>query len=442
MCGFIVCPTGQSVNEEFVKHRGPDLRSKHSACGFDFYHYLLHITGALTPQPFCEDDIVCVYNGEIYNQAYTRSDGESIIPLYKKYGEQFTRYLDGEYAIALYDFHQEIAIFATDPFGTKPLYFNGCACASYRSCLGGTALKENSVLLTSLKSGATKTINSMSFDFDNQHKTNHDDWISAFEMAVRKRATTDCFIGLSSGYDSGALACALKKMNLPFEAYSVRGGEDLDILKARQALVGSKLFYMSHAEYNNCRRHLETFCEPYSYKDEVPFPLACENMFDCGGAIGGAYIFDYARKRGRRVYLSGQGADEILADYCLNNRGTHFGGIFPEKLYEWPNFHGGCQRAYLAKDEFVGGSFGIECRYPFLDPKVVQEFLWLAPALKNEYYKAPLHEYLTQNKFPFLYRVKEGFAADCNLINSPHDELAARVASNSDFSAASLIEHS
>jgi len=31
--------------------------------------------------------------------------------------------------------------------------------------------------------------------------------------------------------------------------------------------------------------------------------------------------------------------------------------------------------SYLAKEEYVGGAYGIESRYPFLDKKVVQEFL-------------------------------------------------------------------
>jgi hypothetical protein len=38
------------------------------------------------------------------------------------------------------------------------------------------------------------------------------------------------------------------------------------------------------------------------------------------------------------------------------------------------------------KEELIAGSYGIEARYPFLDPAVVQEFLSLVPALKNDEY--------------------------------------------------------
>ena len=39
---------------------------------------------------------------------------------------------------------------------------------------------------------------------------------------------------------------------------------------------------------------------------------------------------------------------------------------------------------------------------------VVQEFLWLKPELKNKNYKAPIHEYLKRNNFPFAEGVKIG----------------------------------
>ncbi len=415
MCGFVVSKYGQVFNDTFVKRRGPDVTGRHSLAGFDFYHYLLHITGEKTPQPFVDDDIVCVFNGEIYNHPFVKSDGENIIPLYKKYGEDFARHLDGEYAIAIYDFHQQHALFVTDPFGTKPLFVNGATCASYRSCLGGEQLRENSVLVKSLRTGAEKTIKPFVFDFDNQFKNSYQDWIAAFECSVTKRATRNCFIGLSSGYDSGALACELLKQGVPFEAYSVRGSEEINTLEKRASIAHAQVFHLSRGQFEESRQTLRATCEPYRYDQAVDFPLHCKDMFDCGGAIGGAFIFNHANKRGKRVYLSGQGADEILADYCLTNRGTHFNGVFPDKLYEWPNFHNGCQRVYLSKDEYVGGAYGIECRYPFLDTALVQEFLWLSAELKNAHYKAPLHEYLTLHSFPFVERVKEGFAAEFNL---------------------------
>ena len=61
------------------------------------------------------------------------------------------------------------------------------------------------------------------------------------------------------------------------------------------------------------------------------------------------------------------------------------------------------------KEEYTGGAFGIENRYPYLDTGVVQEFLWLSAEAKNRHYKGPLREYLKRNRFPFEEGVKRGF---------------------------------
>jgi hypothetical protein len=65
--------------------------------------------------------------------------------------------------------------------------------------------------------------------------------------------------------------------------------------------------------------------------------------------------------------------------------------------------------SYISKEEYVGGSYGIEVRYPFLDKKLVQEFLWLHVDLKNKSYKYPLEYYLENNKFPYNKGEKLGF---------------------------------
>lgn len=66
----------------------------------------------------------------------------------------------------------------------------------------------------------------------------------------------------------------------------------------------------------------------------------------------------------------------------------------------WENFYQGSQRAYLAKDEYVTGAYGIEGRFPFLDARVVQEQLYLAPDLKNTYYKAAAQLYMKKYGYP------------------------------------------
>jgi asparagine synthetase B (glutamine-hydrolysing) len=139
--------------------------------------------------------------------------------------------------------------------------------------------------------------------------------------------------------------------------------------------------------------------------------------------MGLGAICTRANKEGYKIYLSGQGADEIISDYGFKGSKIYphssFGGLFPDKLkgfFPWHSFYDGTQIQYLNKEEYVAGSYGIETRYPFLDTKLVQEFLWLSSNLKNEKYKAPLDEYLIRNGFPFQRGAKTGFQANSNLI--------------------------
>jgi asparagine synthetase B (glutamine-hydrolysing) len=123
-----------------------------------------------------------------------------------------------------------------------------------------------------------------------------------------------------------------------------------------------------------------------------------------------------AIKNGNKIFLSGQGADEIYSDYGFlgikKYPHSNFGGNFPETLeniFPWPSFFNSSMESYLAKEEYVAGSYGIEARYPFLDKKVVQEFLNLKSEVKNSHYKSVLYYYLRENNYPFVEDEKIGF---------------------------------
>lgn len=154
---------------------------------------------------------------------------------------------------------------------------------------------------------------------------------------------------------------------------------------------------------------------------------------DDKAAAGLSWIYRQAAGAGQRLFLSGSGADEIVSDYGRHGVALEFHstlmGVFPEhlkKAFPWLNFFLGTQRDYLAKEESAAGAHGIETRYPFLDRSLVQEFLWLKREVKNEVYKAPIHDFLTAQQFPFLKGVKRGFSADKQLLKgSEPDRLGA-----------------
>jgi asparagine synthase (glutamine-hydrolysing) len=88
-------------------------------------------------QPFYLNKIHAVYNGEIYNHKELRKlletkgykfqdncDGAVIIPLYELYGDDFVKYLDGMFAIALVDERQyKKLILVNDPCSVKSVYY-------------------------------------------------------------------------------------------------------------------------------------------------------------------------------------------------------------------------------------------------------------------------------------------------------------------------------
>ncbi|MBA3884332.1 MAG: hypothetical protein H0X67_01215 [Acidobacteria bacterium] len=402
MCGFLVYT--KAGDNSRIRLRGPDCTNVFKAGGLTFVHNLLNVTGAFTPQPFVEDDVVCLFNGEIYNHPFTHTDGEVLIPLYRQHGVNFARYLDGEFAIALYDFRKSIAVFATDPFKTKPLFINGIECSSYRSGVDGTPAAPNEILVKNLSGRVLERAAVRAWDLT-QWNSSYDDWITAFEAAVKKRARDHCFMGLSSGYDSGAIACALLHLGIDFKAYVYEGHEDGAILDARKRLVPHEVFAPDFSLMEWLRANIDN--EPYTIiSDGQRLQMS---VLDDGATLGVATIAKLGTAEGRRVLLSGQGVDEIMTDYSPYPGCSELKGTFPADLRLWTNFNYGCQESYLMKEEYAGGAFGVESRYPYLDTSVVQEFLWLSAEAKNRHYKAPLREYLLRSGFPFEEGVKRGF---------------------------------
>ena len=430
MCGFSVSsvPNLESSNA-FCQHRGPDLTNIKIVNGIQFLHNLLHITGKMTPQPLIKDDVVCVFNGEIYNYKSFgdyKSDGECIIDLYNSYGDTFVKQLDGEFALCLVDFKKQKLIIAVDTFSCKPLWYeidnNKFCIGSYNSqlCglgfLKGKKLKPNTTLVFNLSTlSLIFSYKNRTFDI-NQYKTTFDDWIYAFRRSIAKRTANTAqsmFIGLSSGYDSGAIACELEKQNVSFKAYSIVNNENSSIMEARLKLISNcDAFTLTTEEFNKWQKELDNHCEDFVYNSGKKK----YNIKEDKASNGLAAICHRANQEKRKIYFSGQGADEIISDYGFAGKKIYkhsgFGGLFPNKLegfFPWHSFYDGTQIQYLNKEEYVAGHFGIETRYPYLDNDLVQEFLWLSPQLKNSNYKSCLHEYLTKNNFPFAPSEKRGF---------------------------------
>lgn len=443
MCSIYASTIGhhsyRRVNK-LLRLRGPDNTNIIQRERFTLMHNLLSMTGAFCVQPFVQGDVACLYNGEIYNYRSFggyKSDGECLIDLYRAHGPAFVRQLDGEFAIILCDFGKRRLLLSSDIFRTKPICYTVAGgefgCSSFRTPLEQAGHSE----VVPMPANRTRV-----FDMDSlklleefpvyefkleQYKSSFEDWDKAFQAAICKRAAgmrEKVFMGLSSGYDSGVICLELLRTGVPFEAYSVFGNENNEVLEQRLQRVEKS----NNASYRKLRKtrwqhklnqwYVRRHTDPFQYTIRSASGDYSERiqMADDGGAIWLSHVCRQGRRNGRRIYLSGMGADEIFADYGFAGRKftrhSNFGGLFPEDLstiFPWPSFYGSSMESYLAKEEYVAGSYGLEARYPFLDRAVVQEFLHLSAALKNSAYKSVLDHYLKAHDFPYEPEVKRGF---------------------------------
>ena len=433
MCSIGVTNTGIIINSsnKFSQRRGPDATSTVTVNGIQFLHNLLHLTGVKTKQPLFDEDVYVVFNGEIYNYlefGNFNTDGECIISLYKEYGEEFVKLLDGEFAICLVDFSKDKIILSTDTFACKPLWyqFNSTKffIGSYNSQLKGAGFNNGQKLYANKTKVFSLTDFKLLSEYDNftfnlnQHKQNFDDWIKAFSLSISKRTNNTqygVFLGLSSGYDSGAISCELLKQGKEFKTYTILGPENKDVIRDRLNLIPNhEAINFTKKEYETVYDSINSDCEDFVYDS---YSIKKDKA-----SVGLAAICKRANLESRRIYLSGQGADEIISDYGFNGNKIYnhsqFGGLFPDNLegfFPWRSFYDGTQIKYLNKEEYIAGHYGIETRYRFLDKFLVQEFLWLDAKLKNSNYKSAIREYLIFNNFPFKEE-KIGFNTLKNLV--------------------------
>lgn len=436
MCGIIISKK-QIINIEYVnkfcKNRGPDITNNVIINNINFVHNLLHNTGNPHIQPLTYDNnnYIAIFNGEIYNYKQlcpdAESDGECIIPMYLKYGNEFIKWLDGDFCIILFDFKKNILIISADIFKTKPLFYHisneELIISSYLSCctrinsqLVYNEINPNECLIFSLDSNLLIDAYKI-YEFDlNQYKTNYDDWTIAFEEAILKRYPEQStpLICLSSGMDSGSICCCLKKYNKKFYPISIPKNENEDILKNRKKQHDNLIFLnLTDEDKNKWKGYLNENCESCSWNwyNQRNGNNWTVDAFNMGSMLGTSHILDYITKIDNkcRVMMTGIGSDEVMATHSSYDK-VNWGQLdyFPQKLndkFPWFNFYTGSQSNYIRGQEYIGGCFSFETRYPYLDKKVVQEFLWLTPELKNgkssEDIKPALMNYLNINNYPY-----------------------------------------
>jgi len=152
MCGIagIVNFAGKAIDRQrlaamarSLAHRGPDdhgiWTGKLAGASVGLVHRRLAIIdlspAAAQPMFNTSGRLVLVFNGEIYNflelrsllagtfAFRTRSDAETIIAAYDRWGPQAWQHLRGMFALALADLHEGDLWLVRDRFGIKPLWY-------------------------------------------------------------------------------------------------------------------------------------------------------------------------------------------------------------------------------------------------------------------------------------------------------------------------------
>ncbi|MFA9373103.1 MAG: asparagine synthase (glutamine-hydrolyzing) [Poseidonibacter sp.] len=138
MCGII--GTNFLSNDfkrslEFLNNRGPDYQNSIKIDNNQFGHTRLAIVdlNEEANQPMIFDDILIVFNGEIYNYkeliideelvCKTASDTEVIIRLYQKYKYDFLNKINGMFSFCIYDIKMNRYFCARDRYGKKPFFY-------------------------------------------------------------------------------------------------------------------------------------------------------------------------------------------------------------------------------------------------------------------------------------------------------------------------------
>lgn len=122
-----------------IRHRGPDGEERFQTSWLLLAHARLSIIDltAAAQQPMLDSSgrYALTFNGEIYNyrelatqyladdnEVNRNSDTAVLLAMYKRFGRECLKYLDGMFAFVVVDLQERTLFLARDRFGEKPLY--------------------------------------------------------------------------------------------------------------------------------------------------------------------------------------------------------------------------------------------------------------------------------------------------------------------------------
>jgi asparagine synthase (glutamine-hydrolysing) len=347
-------------------HRGPDDEGFYFAPALGLGHRRLSILDLSERghQPMCTVDgrFVIAYNGEVYNYLeirkdleanghvfQTETDTEVILALYAQKGTECLQYLNGMFALAIWDSAERTVFLARDRVGIKPLYYaetaDGIVFASEIKALLASQRVSPQVVTAhidtylsfgyvpgaeTLFQGVRKVlpgqwlqispqgIKSAAYwdlEYTPNHRRNPQETAEELRellldaMRIHLRSDVPVGVFLSGGLDSSATIALLAEAGIyNLQTFSVAhqaGGQYDETPYAR--LVADRFQTNHHVLYMDPNQFLDCIPRFIWYMDE---PVA-------EGPALAFYLIAKLLREHVTVALSGEGADELFAGYAV-----------------------------------------------------------------------------------------------------------------------------
>lgn len=351
-----------------LAHRGPDDQHVVHGDGYTMGARRLSIIDLdHGRQPLCEDQktVWAAQNGEIYNfrelreellargghRFATDGDTELLPHLYRAYGIDFPKKLEGMYAVSLWDENERRGLLARDRSGKKPLYFmehEGCLWyaseikalltvpgfqrrlnheavhhfLSYKNVPAPLSIFEGISILRPghrllwengriVSNEAYWKLDWTPFEEPLTEDELAEELTRRLKVAVKRRLVSDVPIGffLSGGIDSSlstALAAELapdriKTFTLTYSQDSSTPGKELDLKCAREI---AKRYGTDHHE------------EQMNFSDfQREFPAILSHFDEPFGGVVSTYFLSRLISKHVKVAISGDGSDELFGSY-------------------------------------------------------------------------------------------------------------------------------
>lgn len=391
--------------------------------------FLYKDKAASTGEKLGESEIALVCNGEIYGfrtlkeellgKGYSfqsDSDCEILPALYREYGTDMFRRLDGEFAMILYDTEKDAFIAARDPIGIRPLYYGN--------------LKDGSFVFASEPKNLTGICKKIApfppghyfiggefFRYRDMSEVAHireDDVETVAEnihdlliKGIEKRLDADAPVGflLSGGLDS-SLVCgiAAKLMKKPLKTWAI--GMDVDAIDLKYAREVADYIKSDHHEVIITKKDVQNALE------EVIHLLGTYDITTIRASIGMYLVCKAIHEESDvRVILTGEISDEIFG-YKYTDFAPDAKAFQEEAQKRIREIH---MYDVLRADRCISVN-SLEARVPFGDLDFVDYCMSIDPELKlNRYNKG---KYLLRHAFEkdrlipdsILWREKAAFS--------------------------------